>query len=75
MFVIVCLLFVASHLENTPLILKYSSPATSWESQSLPIGNGYIGAGIFGGVLSESIVLNEKTLWSGCAFFCFVKWV
>ncbi len=37
----------------------------SWESQSLPIGNGSIGANILGSVEAERITFNEKTLWRG----------
>jgi hypothetical protein len=47
------------------LSLWYRQPATDWESQALPIGNGYIGGMVFGGVSEERIQLNEKTLWSG----------
>lgn len=36
-----------------------------WENESLPIGNGKIGATIFGGETHERIQFNEKTLWSG----------
>ncbi|MDE7192457.1 MAG: glycoside hydrolase N-terminal domain-containing protein, partial [Oscillospiraceae bacterium] len=36
-----------------------------WEQQCLPIGNGYMGASMFGGVREERIVLNEKSLWAG----------
>lgn len=36
-----------------------------WEQQCLPIGNGYLGATMFGGVREECIVLNEKSLWAG----------
>ncbi len=36
-----------------------------WESQSLPIGNGSIGANILGSLEAERITLNEKTLWRG----------
>lgn len=52
--------------ENT---LWYTAPAddnyTGWEEQALPVGNGYMGAKIFGGVKTEHIQFNEKTLWSG----------
>ena len=37
----------------------------SWESQSLPVGNGSIGANILGSVEAERITFNEKTLWRG----------
>ena len=38
---------------------------TAWESQSLPIGNGSLGANIIGSVDTERITFNEKTLWRG----------
>lgn len=38
---------------------------TEWESQSLPIGNGWIGANILGSVEAERITFNEKSLWTG----------
>ncbi|NJP94251.1 glycoside hydrolase family 95 protein [Nonomuraea sp. FMUSA5-5] len=47
------------------LTLWYDKPATDWETQALPIGNGPLGAMIFGGVASEQLQFNEKTLWSG----------
>lgn len=37
----------------------------NWESQCLPIGNGFLGASGFGGVRRERVVLNEKSLWAG----------
>ncbi|GIH26587.1 hypothetical protein Aph01nite_48970 [Acrocarpospora phusangensis] len=43
----------------------YDTPATNWETQALPIGNGPLGAKIFGGLASEQIQFNEKTLWTG----------
>ena len=36
-----------------------------WESQSLPIGNGSLGANILGSIEAERITFNEKTLWRG----------
>ncbi len=47
------------------LTLWYSTPAYDWESQALPLGNGYIGGMVFGGVRQEHINLNEKSLWTG----------
>jgi alpha-L-fucosidase 2 len=44
--------------------LWFDQPATSFH-QSLPLGNGRIGAMIFGGVTEERIVLNESSMWSG----------
>ncbi|MCL2405026.1 MAG: glycoside hydrolase family 95 protein [Defluviitaleaceae bacterium] len=46
--------------------LWYKSPAhpSKW-SEALPVGNGRLGAMVFGGVNTERIQLNEDTLWSG----------
>ena len=44
--------------------LWYRKPAQYWE-EALPVGNGHIGAMVFGGVERERIALNEDTLWSG----------
>src|SRR5690554_978509 len=46
-------------------MLWYEEPAADWERESLPIGNGALGATVFGGVPTERLQLNEKTLWSG----------
>ena len=46
------------------LKLWYNKPATQWV-EALPLGNGRIGAMIFGGVEEELIQLNESTLYSG----------
>jgi len=51
--------------QKPALIAKYDSSATVWESEALPIGNGYMGAMIYGGVYSDIIQVNEHTLWSG----------
>ena len=42
-----------------------TNPDAGWESQSLPIGNGSLGANIMGSVEAERITFNEKTLWRG----------
>jgi alpha-L-fucosidase 2 len=46
------------------LKLWYDKPAEQWV-EALPIGNGWIGAMVFGGVEKELIQLNESTLYSG----------
>jgi len=46
------------------LTLWYRQPATQWV-EALPIGNGRLGAMVYGGVETEEIQLNEDTLWSG----------
>ena len=48
-----------------PLQAVYTEPAEDWESEATPMGNGFLGAMIFGGVESDRIQLNEHTLWSG----------
>ncbi|MCW0481322.1 glycoside hydrolase family 95 protein [Gaoshiqia sediminis] len=44
--------------------LWYDKPASEWE-EALPIGNGRLGAMIFGGTDIEQIQLNEETVWAG----------
>ncbi len=45
--------------------LWYVKPAIDWETQALPIGNGALGAMVFGGVATERLQFNEKSLWTG----------
>ena len=45
-------------------ILWYRQPAGTWE-EALPVGNGHLGAMVFGGVPEEHIQFNEHTLWTG----------
>jgi alpha-L-fucosidase 2 len=47
------------------LKLWYDKPAARWEQEALPIGNGRLGAMIYGGVDHEHIQFNEDTLWIG----------
>ena len=51
------------------MFLCYKEPANmsyyGWENEALPLGNGRIGAKIFGGTECELIHFNEKTLWTG----------
>lgn len=44
--------------------LWYRQPAARWE-EALPLGNGRLGAMVFGGVAEERLQLNEGSLWSG----------
>ena len=46
------------------VLIWFSQPAPEWAA-ALPVGNGRIGAMVFGGVEQERIALNEDTLWSG----------
>ena len=40
------------------------APANNW-NEALPVGNGYMGAMVFGGVTTEHIQFNEHTVWTG----------
>ncbi|MBR1732562.1 MAG: glycoside hydrolase N-terminal domain-containing protein [Alloprevotella sp.] len=59
--------YVPEHLET----LWYTQPATltsaanKWMEYSLPLGNGQLGASLFGGVYRDEILFNEKTVWTG----------
>lgn len=44
--------------------LWYAHPARGW-NEALPVGNGQLGAMVFGGVRSERIQFNEATVWTG----------
>src|SRR4030095_5865088 len=47
-----------------PLVLWYDQPATEWV-EALPVGNGRLGAMVFGRTKSERLQLNEDTLFAG----------
>ncbi|HTI09903.1 MAG TPA: glycoside hydrolase N-terminal domain-containing protein [Puia sp.] len=50
--------------QGPSLKLWYRQPAEKW-TESLPIGNGRLGAMIFGGLTEDHLQFNESTLWSG----------
>jgi len=50
--------------ESPEMIIWLNSPATNF-TESSPMGNGRLGAMMFGGVNDERIVLNESSVWSG----------
>ena len=60
-----------SFTPENALTLWYDQPATTtdvkniWMEYSLPIGNGQLGACLFGGIWRDEIQFNEKTLWTG----------
>ncbi len=55
----------APEVQQEPALeLWYNAPAKIWE-ESLPLGNGRLGAMPTGGIYSENIVLNDITMWSG----------
>ena len=50
---------------DEPLTLWYRRPATKWETEALPVGNGRLAAMVFGGIDHERIQFNEETVWDG----------
>jgi alpha-L-fucosidase 2 len=58
---LLCAAAGAAEPEHT---LRYDSPASTW-TEALPIGNGRIGAMVFGGTSEERVQINESTLWGG----------
>ena len=63
---VICIVF-AGCTEQQPeagMILHYDRPAEYFE-EALPIGNGHIGAMVYGGTSEEFISLNDITLWTG----------
>ena len=64
----VCVTFLAAAstlmAASSDFRLWYRQPAVQWE-EALPVGNGRLGAMIFGGVAKERIQFNESTVWTG----------
>ena len=60
-----CVISVTAAASENPLVLWYDSDAGSEFTNALPIGNGYMGGLIYGGVTKDYIGLNESTVWSG----------
>ncbi|RIJ78379.1 hypothetical protein D1871_03070 [Nakamurella silvestris] len=55
----------AAQDQSTRNTIWFNKPATNWETESLPLGNGALGISVFGGLASEQLTFNEKTLWTG----------
>lgn len=53
-----------NNIRYSEQVLWYKTPAKNF-NESLPLGNGRIGACVYGGTKEETISLNEETLWSG----------
>lgn len=63
-----CLLFItsiAAAQQHTALKLWYNKPSGNVWENALPIGNGFLGAMVYGNVDTEKVQLNESTVWSG----------
>ena len=64
LIVIAAFAAACSPQEDNDLKLWYDEPAGHWV-EALPVGNGRLGAMVFGGTASERIQLNEETVWAG----------
>lgn len=53
-----------ANVSSDDLILWYQQPASDW-NEALPVGNGRLGAMVFGDCVHERIQLNEESLWAG----------
>ena len=51
--------------DDANLQLRYTEEAKQWMTEALPIGNGHMGAMLFGGVAKERMQFNEESLWVG----------
>ncbi len=63
---------INSRIFNPSTMLWYGEPAKKWE-EALPVGNGRLGAMVFGKNGEERIQLNEETYWSGGPYSTVVK--
>lgn len=67
-FVAICISSsLQAQQENETLKLWYDGPATQWV-EALPLGNGRIGAMVFGDPVHEQFQLNEETVWGGSPY-------
>ncbi len=64
MLALIAALSMSTPAVPSDLSLWYAQPAKRWE-EALPIGNGRLGAMVFGGVVEERIQLNEESIWAG----------
>jgi len=55
---------VRAQTDPGKLVIWFNKPAESW-NDALPVGNGRLGAMIFGGIEDERIQLNEESVWTG----------
>ena len=62
--ILITIIFFLNASAQNNFKLWYKQPASIW-TEALPIGNGRLGAMVFGGVHDELLQLNEATLWSG----------
>jgi len=58
---------LANASQDDSLLLWYDKPAAEW-TEALPVGNGRLGAMVFGGPATEQLQLNEDTLYAGSPY-------
>jgi len=63
-FLSISLLSCSKNEPSNDLKIWYDHPASEW-NEALPVGNGRLGAMVFGDPASEHLQLNEETLWAG----------
>ena len=65
-YLLLCLLlsFMGLYAHNDEQRIWFNTPAKEW-LEALPLGNGKMGAMLYGGIVSDTIALNEDTFWSG----------
>ena len=59
-----CICLTLPRFGGEPLVW-FNQPATNW-TEALPLGNGRLGAMVFGGVAKERLQLNDDGFWAGC---------
>ena len=57
-------IYLFAEAQKKDALLWYKKPATKW-TEALPVGNGRMGAMVFGDYLHEHIQLNEESVWAG----------
>ena len=62
--VLLWMVALVMHAQQRDVVLWYAQPAKDW-NEALPIGNGRLGAMVYGGFGRETIQLNEESLWGG----------
>lgn len=65
--IVISILFTVASIQckGAEMALWFNKPGKSWENDSLPLGNGYMGASVLGGINEDVITIAEKTLWTG----------
>ena len=62
--IISCATAIPVNAQHSKAELWYQTPAADW-MEGVPLGNGRLGAIVYGGIDKERVALNEVTLWAG----------